>query len=246
VPKGASIETRNQSGDFEVSGVLGSVNVNGSRGAIRLANVGGNARVEMGRTETVRVSGMKGDLTIDSGRGQDVELENIAGQVNINGSYSGSLEFRNLSKPVHFESRQTDLRFEALPGQLNLDLGHLTASNIVGPVRLTTRSRDVRFENFTNSIDVNLDRGDIDLQPARTGYGKIEARSKSGNIELTLPPSAAFTLNGTTRQGEVTNDFGPPLRIEQDGRASTVKGAVGAGPAVNLSTDRGSISVKKG
>jgi hypothetical protein len=84
------------------------------------------------------------------------------------------------------------------------------------------------------------------LQPARTGYGKIEARSKSGNIELTLPPSAAFTLNGTTRQGEVTNDFGPPLRIEQDGRASTVKGAVGAGPAVNLSTDRGSISVKKG
>ncbi len=245
VPKGASIEARGQSGDFEVAGVQGSVNVTGSRGAIRLTNVGGNARVEMGRTEAVRVSGLRGDLTIDSGRGQDVELENISGQVTITGSYSGSLEFRNLAKPLHFESRQTDLRVEALPGQLNLDLGNLKATNVVGPVRLTTRSRDVRFENFSNSLDINLDRGDIDLQPSNSGYGKIDARSKSGNIEITLPASATFALTGTTRQGEATNDFGAPLKVEQEGRSSTVRGTVGTGPSVNLKTERGSISVKK-
>ncbi len=246
VPKGASIETRGQSGDFEAAEIQGSVNVSGSRGAVRLTNVGGNARVEMGRTEALRASGVKGDLTIDSGRGQDLELENISGQVTITGSFSGSLEFRNLAKPLHFESRQTDLRLEALPGHLNLDLGHLTAVNVVGPVRLTTRSRDVRFENFSHSLDINLDRGDIELQPSKSGWGKIDARSRSGNIEITLPESAAFALSGTTRQGEATNDFGPALKVEQEGRSSTVKGTVGTGPAVNLTTERGSISVRKG
>lgn len=245
-PKGASIEVRGQSGDFEATGIQGSVNVNGSRGAVRLAKIGGNARVEMSRADSIRASEVKGDVSIDSGRCQDLEVESVSGQVTVTGSYSGSLEFRNLAKPLHFESKQTDLKVEALPGHLMLDLGHLTAANIVGPVRLSTRSRDVRFEDFSNSLEVTLDRGDIELHPGKKGMGKIDARSRAGNIEITLPESGGFDLKGASERGEVSNEFGSALKVETEGRGSTVKGAVGKGPAVNLNTERGAITVRKG
>ena len=49
-----------------------------------------------------------------TGRGNDVEIENVQGTVNVNGSFGGNLEFKNLAKPLHFESRNTDLRVERI------------------------------------------------------------------------------------------------------------------------------------
>ncbi len=84
----------------------------------------------------------------------------------INGSYSGNLEFKNLAKPLHFESPNTRICAKvALPGQISMDLGELTGNNLVGPVHLVTKSKDVKIEDFTNSLELETERGDIELQP---------------------------------------------------------------------------------
>ena len=77
--------------------------------------MGGNARLEIGRSELIRASDVKGKLELQ-GNGADVDLENIAGQVTVNGSYRGTLEFKNLAKPLVFEgSRNTELHVQAVP-----------------------------------------------------------------------------------------------------------------------------------
>jgi len=244
IPSRMSVETHGNSGDYDISEVDGGVELHSDRADVRLSKIGANARVELGRSDLVRAVDLKGNLDLQ-GKGSDIELENIAGQVTINGSYSGSLEFKNVAKPLHFESPNTDLRVESLPGQISMDLGELTANNVVGPVHLVTKSKDVKIEDFSQSLELETERGDVEIEPTRVPLAKIEVRSKSGQIALVLPDKAGFQLVANTDHGEAVNDFGPPIQKETDGHSASLKGNVGQGPTIHLVTGRGTISVRK-
>ncbi len=244
VPRGVGVTASGNSGDLDVSDVDQSVELSSDRADVRVNRIGGTVRVDLRRSDLIRVIDVKGSVEVQ-GRGTDVDLENVAGQVTLNGSYSGNLEFKNLAKPLHFESQNTDLRVERLPGEISMDLSDFTARNLVGPVRLVTKSRDVKIEDFTESLELETERGDIDLQPSRLPLPKITARSRAGRIELALPDKATFQLEATAERGEAMNDFGPALNKETDGRAATLKGKVGQGAAILLVTERGSVTVRK-
>ncbi|MFB3829450.1 MAG: DUF4097 family beta strand repeat-containing protein [Bryobacteraceae bacterium] len=243
VPRTASVTLRGRSGDYDALDVA-SVDIDSERGDARIARIPGNVRVEIRRSDLVRATDVKGNVDLQ-GRGSDVELSGIAGQVVIAGSFSGTLEFKNLAKPLRFESQNTDLRVEGVPGQLSMDLGEFTARNVAGPIRLVTKSKDIRIEDFTQSLEVETERGDIEISPVRLPVPKIDARSRTGKIDLTLPARANFELQASTEQGEAINEFGPALQTEAQGRAASLKGKVGQGPPIHLSTQRGTVSVKK-
>jgi DUF4097 and DUF4098 domain-containing protein YvlB len=244
VPRGVAVEARGQNGDIDIIQVAGPVLIESDNAGVRLEKVGGDARVETRRSGLIRAIDLKGNLELESG-GNDIELENIAGEVRIRGSYGGTLQFQNLAKPLVYESRQTELRFAALPGRITMDLSQLNGSRVVGPFRLVTKSRDVQLEDVSNAVNIDTERGDIEIRTLRTPVARIEARSKTGNIEVALPAKATFQLDATTERGEARNDFGPPIQITQDGLAAAMKGAVGDGPLVKLSTERGSVSIRK-
>jgi hypothetical protein len=129
-----------------------------------------------------------------------------------------------------------------------MDLGDLVGTNLVGPIRLTTdRSRDVRLEQFTEAADISVERGDIVLRPAQNNLPKISVKTKIGEIELMLPAAGVFELKGKTERGEVFNEFGAPLTVENEGegRSGTIGGRTGAGPTISLATERGNITVRK-
>jgi hypothetical protein len=244
VPSRVSVEVHGNYGDYDVSEVNGGVEVQADRSDVRLNKIGGNARIELQRSDLVRAADLKGNLDLQ-GKGSDIELENIAGLVTINGSYSGNLEFKNLAKPLHFETPNTDLQVAALPGQISMDLGELTGNNLVGPVHLVTKSKDVKIDDFTNSLELETERGDIELQPKHMPLAKIDARSRSGQISLVLPDKAGFQLVATTDHGEAVNEFGAPIQKETDGRSSSLKGTVGQGASIHVTTERGTVTVRK-
>ncbi len=244
LPKSLSVEAHSRSGDIDINDVAGDVDITSDRSDVRLSKIGGNGRVELHRSDLIRAADVKGNLDLQ-GKGSDVQLENVAGQVTINGSYSGTLNFKNLAKAMHFESPNTDLQIERLPGQMNMDLGDLTVRNAVGPIRLKTKSKDVRFEDFTDSLDMETDRGDIDIQPGRLPLSKIAVRSHSGKIELALPDKSAFELIATTSHGEAMNDFGPPILAQTEGRGASLKGTVGKGPTISINIERGNVLIRK-
>ena len=212
---------------------------------MRLVRVGGNVRLEIGRSSMIHAEDVKGTIDL-RGNGSDVELQNVAGQVSIDGAYMGSLEFKNLAKPLRFEgTHSTELRVEAVPGAISMDLGEFSAKNIVGPVRLVTQSRDIRLENFTESLELETQRGDVELDPAHAPLPRIEAHSVVGRIDLVLPEKAAFQLQATAERGEAINDFGPPIQKEVAGTTATLKGTAGDGPLIRITADHGSVSVRK-
>src|ERR1019366_10773543 len=117
--------------------------------------------------------------------------------------------------------------------------------NLIGPVRLTARARDVQINDFTQSLDVKVDRGDIELRPGKSPLPKMDVHTKSGEIDLALPPAAKFELRLSTSRGEAHNEYGSPLTVEEAHRGATIGGSVGGGPQLHLETDRGAVTVRK-
>ena len=189
------------------------------------------------------MSGVKGAVAI-KGRGSDIQLEEVGGPVSVDGSYFGTIALEKLAKPLRFTSPQTDLSIEAIPGQVSISSGDISASNVTGPLHLSARSRDVQINDFTGPLDVTLERGDLNL---RSGLplGRIQAHSRSGDIRLSLPAAAQFTLNASTHNGDISNPFGGGLTLESKGRSGTLRGAVGGGAAIDLETQHGDITVQK-
>jgi DUF4097 and DUF4098 domain-containing protein YvlB len=245
VPRNATIEAHGRYGDFDISDINGNVEITSDNAGVRLQNLGGDARIDLAKSDIIRAIGVKGVLEL-KGHGEDVDLQNIEGAVTVTGAYSGVIQFRNLSKPLRFNNERTDLSVEKLPGQIRMALGDFKASNLVGPVHLSGRSRDVTMSDFTNEMEVVIaDRGDINLHPGILPLSKIDVQTRSGDVTLALPAAAKFDLTATTTHGDVTNDFGAPLHIDNEGRGSTLRGSTGGGPSITIHTERGPITVRR-
>jgi DUF4097 and DUF4098 domain-containing protein YvlB len=245
IPKGLNVEARGRSGDLTIDDVGGSVDVSNGRGDVRLNDIGKDVKIESSRSGLIRASDVKGNLDLE-GRGGDLQIENIQGQVTVNGEYSGTMEFRSLAKPLHFQSARSDFRAEQIPGSVTLDLRDMKLDNVVGPVRFEGLTRDIQATDVTNSLELSVDRGDIQVTQTKTPLPKMDIRSRlNGDITLTVPEKSEFDLDGRTGQGEGDNDFGSPLVNQSEGRAATIRGRVGSGPPIALFTKRGKLSVRK-
>jgi DUF4097 and DUF4098 domain-containing protein YvlB len=248
VPRGASVEARGRYGDFDISDIAGETKVSSDNAGVRLQNIGGQVRVDLRRSDIVRAVNVKGGVEVGvKGRGEDLELDGIEGPVVVTGTYTGDLQFRKLAKSFRFSTQVTEIQVARVPGQIRIAVGDIRGNHLVGPVRLEARSRgrDIELVDFTQAAEVTLDRGNIDLRPAKGEMGKIVARTNAGDIDLSLPSGAQFTLAADTRRGEVRNDFGAPLTAESQHGGGSLKGSVGQGPTLTLTTDRGSITVRK-
>lgn len=243
VPKGSTVECRGKYGDFVVEDVTGAAEVNSDNAGVRMNNIGGDVRVDLRRSDLVRVSNAKGNVDI-KGRGQDVELENVEGVATVSGQYSGGMKFQNLAKPFRFESQNSRLRVERVEGEIELAQGQLTGRRLTGPIQISSKSKDIELSDFTNTVEIDLERGDIQLRPNRQPLSKITARTRSGRAELVLPPGAKLDLKAEVKKGQIDNDFGVPFQVKEDGRAAALTGSTG-GPEVKIDVDRGEINIRK-
>ena len=244
VPKTVSLEAVGRYGDFDVSDMGGSVDIVSDNAGVRLQNIGGHVRVDTRKSDIVRAVNVKGPVELKGG-GTDLELQDIAGPVTVAARYGGTVQFRNVAKPLHYESESGEFTSEAIPGQLRMSLSDLNGSNVTGPIRLNGRSKDVQLSDFTQSVDISVDRGDIELRPGTGPLGKIEVHTRSGDIDLSLPDKAKVQLTATTDRGEVTNDYNSSFESRSQGHGATLSGSTGEGPRVTLVTGRGSITIRK-
>jgi DUF4097 and DUF4098 domain-containing protein YvlB len=161
----------------------------------------------------------------------------------VAGTYTGQIQLSNLAKPLRWEDTQISVSCEKLPGQIHMGLGEFTADNLIGPIRLNARSRDIQLSNFAQALDLTLDRGNVDLRPGKN-IPKIEVHTRSGDLELALAEGSKFDLKASTDHGEVHNDFGAPLRVDESTHGATIVGGSG-GPQLRLETGRGAVTVRK-
>jgi hypothetical protein len=246
VPRGATIIARGMVGDFDISDINGSVDIASDNAGVRLENIAGDVRVQVDKSDLVRATAIKGKLDLRASRGDEMDLSNISGPVTVTGTWTGDLQFRALAQPLRFEADNVQFNVEKIPGEVRISGGEFTGSGLTGPVRLDARSRDIQIADFTQALDLTVDRGDVELRPSAKGAApRMDVRVHSGDIDLALPPAAKFDLKASTDHGEVHNEFGTGLNMQESEPGGSISGGVAGAPEIHAITDRGTLTVRK-
>ncbi len=175
-----------------------------------------------------------------------MDIRDIGGPVTIDVNFAGDVRFKNLAQAVRFKTSRAEFIAAGVPGEVHIDSGAFNADGLTGPVRLSARSRDARIRDFRNAMDVDLERGDLTLEPAQALLAPLQAGVRSGDVNLVLPENAGFSIKATTKSGEISNGLGAGFTVNADGRGLTLRGTTGSGPKISIDVDRGNISVRTG
>jgi DUF4097 and DUF4098 domain-containing protein YvlB len=243
IPRGASIEAAGAQGDFDISSLSGDVDLTTRGGSMHIDDIGGGVTIETRHSDLIRCSGIKG-ATVLRGSGTDVQLDGISGPVTVAGHYPGTVSLRNLG-PVHVSNFRTEFEAQKVTGEVRIEGGNLAAEEVTGPVKLTTHATDVTLNGFTGPIELNVDSGDLALAPRHLPLSSMTVHTRSGNIDLTLPPSAMFALTALADRGDVQNEFSDVLQERSGGRGARLEGSIGSGPPLNLLSGSGNITIRK-
>jgi DUF4097 and DUF4098 domain-containing protein YvlB len=242
VPKSAHVTVQSGHGDVTAANLESGLNINSSHGDVHLSVIKGSVQVHFSTDRgDFSAHQVNGDITAE-GNCNDLTLSEIAGKVTINGELFGDVHMENVSGQIHVHTSVTDMDVAALPGDLTLNSDNLRVTQAKGQVRVTTHSKDVDLSQVYGDSYVQDRDGRIAVETA--GNYAVEAKNLKGDVELTLPPNAAASVAGNTRNGDIISDF--PLTINGD-ESKTVSGKIGAGgPKVMLTAENGDIHIKRG
>lgn len=230
-------------GDVTADGLNGGVQVTDDHGEVKLEDIGGDAQGHMDHGDFA-AHNVQGRVLVD-GHGDDVTLSQIQGPVTINGDFFGDIHLEQLASDVHYHSSMTTLDIPHLVGALTLDKSDLSLSQASGPVRIVAKSKDIDLTQIAGDAHIEDSNGDVNVV-ASNPLGNLQIADHTGNVIVTLPENANFTVSGSTSADEaVRTDF--PLKMSTEGGRQTLDGTVGhGGIKLELETDHGNLELRKG
>jgi DUF4097 and DUF4098 domain-containing protein YvlB len=241
VPRKAPVNISNR-GDSSVIGRDGDVQVASQHGEVSASDINGKVSLNLDHSSAT-LSQIGSDVSIE-GRANDVSIEDVKGGLHLDGEFMESLKLSRIAQATVFRSSRTELQFENLKGDLDLDSGDLQASDMGGPVRLNTRSKDIRLTGVAGDVRLQDENGSVEVRMSKLGSTQIENRS--GDISLYIPDKAGFQIDARARNGEIESDF-DAIKVNSNDDQATATGAVnGGGPHVIINNEHGTIEVRKG
>jgi DUF4097 and DUF4098 domain-containing protein YvlB len=115
----------------------------------------------------------------------------------------------------------------------------------MGPLRIMARSKDIDLTQIAGDAHIEDSNGDVNVVTALP-LGNLQITDNTGNVIVTMPQSASFTVTGSTSSDEaIRTDF--PLKMATGGDRQTLEGSVGKGGVqLQLQTEHGNLELRKG
>ena len=241
VPKSAHVTVNAGHGDVTGSGLGAGMNIT-ARGDVHLSSVAGTVGARFtGGKHDFSAHDIQGDVTTD-GDCDNLTFSEIRGKITQSGEILGDVHIESVTGPIHLHTSVTDLTVAELPGDLTLNSDDLRINQAKGQVRVVTHSKDIDLSQIYGDSYTEDRDGRISVEPA--GNYSVEAKNNKGDVELTLPPNAAASVNARTHNGEIISDFAMP---SAEGENKTASFTIGSGGArIVLSADNGDVHIKKG
>ena len=257
--KGGVIDLQVNFGNITVTGATGSdvrVRATTDQGRVRLRasstlatlratgerGPAGGVRYEVSVPAGIRVlmRATSGNLTATGVKG-DVEAENVHGDIRLT-DISGLTRIESVSGDIVASRLTGDIHIDAMSGRVEVTGadGEITVDNTSGPTTLTDiRSSAVRIESVS---------GQVRYQGTIERTGRYDFESHSGNITLTLPPSAGALLELSTYTGSLDTDFPITLQRTASGREEKqLQFRLGTGDArISAESFSGNITITRG
>lgn len=242
VPRKAALTIATRRGSLSVSQREGNVDLTTDRGNLSAENIKGTALLHV-RRGSVNVKDVTGNVQVD-GAVEDGTISDVSGTLDFDAGFTGNVQLSHIKQRLHFKSVRTDLQLAKLDGEINMGHGDLRASSVTGPVKLSTRSNEVHFEDVSGQVEVDNRNGLVEIRPIAP-MGNIDVNNERGGIQLDLPEEASFKLDAQSRNGNIdVSDFS--VNVDNRSQDATARGTVGkGGPDIHLRSDRGTIQIRK-
>jgi hypothetical protein len=242
VPRKAALTIATRRGSLSVSQREGNVDLTTDRGNLSAENIKGTALLHV-RRGSVNVKDVTGNVQVD-GAVEDGTISDVSGTLDFDAGFTGNVQLSHIKQRLHFKSVRTDLQLAKLDGEINMGHGDLRASSVTGPVKLSTRSNEVHFEDVSGQVEVDNRNGLVEIRPIAP-MGNIDVNNERGGIQLDLPEEASFKLDAQSRNGNIdVSDFS--VNVDNRSQDATAHGSVGkGGPDIRLRSDRGTIQIRK-
>jgi hypothetical protein len=233
-------------GDVHVTSIKSQVYITANHGDIEMSAITGAATAHINSSgSSISAHSMDNGVSIE-GRAEDITLADVTGPVAI----FGTTHMEHINGPIHFHTSRTDFQLARLDGEVEISPdSDLSADQALGPVVLTTRDRNITLDRIAGDVSVTNRNGRIDLTAAPT-LGNITLADRDGTVKATLPEQASFSVQATTKDGSIDNDFQLAASTSQGGddenSHKTLTGTVGSGgPMVRITTTDGDIQLHK-
>jgi DUF4097 and DUF4098 domain-containing protein YvlB len=244
LPAGTNLTATADHGDLTVTSMHADVWANTSHGDIQMNGITGGVTAHLSRSgSNLTAHGVTGPLTVN-GSAQDVTASDVGGALTLRGDFFGVIHLQNVAGPVTFETKRTHLALARLPGEVEIGSdADLSITEAAGPLVLSSRNRNVTLDRIAGDVAVANTNGSVTLTSALP-LGNINIGDTNGEVTLNLPQGEGFSVQASTRNGSISNDFG--LNQQESRTHQSLNGTVGTGgPTIRVATTESDITLRK-
>jgi len=193
--------------------------------------------------------------------GGAISVTDLTGNLNAHTS-GGRMTFARLEGTLDGETSGGFIEVEDCRGPINIETsgGHIKVARGNGSLSAHTSGGRIEVRNFSGDTEVRTSGGALDLENisgkliGKTSGGSVRAsipgpligdvklETTAGNIDFSVPATAAFELDANTSVGEVVSRL--PIQTS-DVHREHLRGTLnGGGKSVTLGTSAGNITIQ--
>ena len=215
-------------------------------GKVSVSNVNGSITVDVWDRNEVKLIYVK---TADTKENLDDVRVIIDARQN---SFAVETEFEAIKNRTSKNYKRLDVEYRltvprgAVLNEIETVNGSVGVTGATNMTRASSVNGEVRAANLRGTANLSTVNGTVvaDFNELQTG-GKISLSTVNGSVNLTIPSDASATIKADTVNGNISNDFGLPVRkgeyVGQD-----LYGKVGGGDIqIRLNSVNGALSVRR-
>src|SRR5688500_2431672 len=216
-------------------------------GNVSVSNVNGSITVEAWDRDEVRLEATKIGDSKESLADVDIKVESTADSFSVEADYRGWKTNEKRSENRH---RKLEVEFRlsvprgAVLNEIETVNGSVTVSNFTNVTKISAVNGNVTASNLRGAANLSTVNGQVTADFDRVeGTSKIDLSTVNGQVNLVLPSDVHATVKADSLNGNITNDFGLPVRKGQYvGR--DLYGRIGSGEGqIKLSSVNGHLSI---
>jgi DUF4097 and DUF4098 domain-containing protein YvlB len=255
------VEARNRYGTMTIREVGGDLIGETSNGALTVEDIAGTARLT-NRHSRIRASHVGGDLTIEASH-TEVRAEDLGATATIETTYrpifvkgaegrltvearSSEIEVRDVKGNLDINNTNRSVTAVGIGGGVTLTArkGEIRLDDVAGPIDVESSYHPVRVRSFQSSLNVGSEHAPLHISTESLG-GEIKLTTTYGEVRLTLPSDAAFSLDARVKGGDILADFRQSGWDEtRSGDTRALRGTAGdGGSPVAIETSYGDIRI---
>jgi DUF4097 and DUF4098 domain-containing protein YvlB len=216
-------------------------------GNVSVSNVNGSIVVEAWDREEVKLESTKIADSKESLADVDLDIESTPSSFSVEADYK-STNWNDKRNENH--NRKLEVEFHlfvprtAVLNEVETVNGSVTVSNFTNVTKISAVNGNVNATNLRGTANLSTVNGQVMADFDRVdASSKINLSTVNGSVSLVVPSDVNATIKADSLNGNITNDFGLPMRKGQYvGR--DLYGRVGTGEAqIKLDSVNGKLSI---